>query len=63
MIIVVHHNQISQLQMSGKGGSLTSNTFLSTSIAKVTISMVVYPINVSSVEEDRVPMTSNPGLL
>lgn len=49
MVIIVNHNQISQLQMSGKRGSFTSNTFLSTSIAKVTISMVVYPVNISCV--------------
>jgi hypothetical protein len=42
MIVIIDHDQIAQLQMSSKGCCFTSNTFLSTPIAKVTISVIIY---------------------
>jgi hypothetical protein len=41
MVIIIDHDQISQLQVTSKGGSFTGNTFLSTSITKVTVGVVI----------------------
>jgi hypothetical protein len=42
MIVIIYHDQISQLQVAGEGSGFASNTFLSTTIAKVAVSIVVF---------------------
>jgi len=41
MVVIVHANQISQLQVSGQGSSFASNAFLSATVAKVAESIIV----------------------
>jgi hypothetical protein len=41
MIVIIDHDQISQLQVTGERSRFASNTFLSTTITKVAVSIVV----------------------
>jgi hypothetical protein len=42
MIVIIDHDQVSQLQVTGKGGSFASNTLLSTTVTEVTVSVVIF---------------------
>ena len=50
MVIIVDHDEISQLQMAGRASCFTGNTLHGTSIAKETISMIVDQVELGLVE-------------
>lgn len=50
MVIIVDHDEISELQMTGRAGSFTSNALHGTSISKKGESMVIDQIETRLVE-------------
>ena len=42
MIVIVYHDQVSQLQVAGERSGFTSNTFLSATITEIAVSVVVF---------------------
>ena len=50
MVIIIDHDEISQLQMAGRASSFTGNTLHGTSIAKETVSMIVDQVEPGLVE-------------